>query len=123
MLIEFSIIPLGGDPHISEEIAEAMKVLDTSGLPYQLTPSATCIEGDWDEVLPVVRLCHARVRAMSPHVMTFLKIEDDENEHDKLSKNVLSVEEKVGHPLKREEARPSSPVIPETELTDVKTHT
>jgi uncharacterized protein (TIGR00106 family) len=96
MLIEFSIIPLGRDPHISEEIAEALRVLDEAGLPYQLTPSATCVEGEWDTVMPVIRRCHARVRELSPHVITSIKIEDD-GEDNKLLQNVTSVEEKLGH--------------------------
>jgi len=32
----------------SKEIAEVLRIVDDSGLPYQLTPAGTCIEGDWD---------------------------------------------------------------------------
>jgi uncharacterized protein YqgV (UPF0045/DUF77 family) len=39
MLAELSIIPVGEGPHISEQIAIALKFVDASGLPYQLTPS------------------------------------------------------------------------------------
>jgi uncharacterized protein (TIGR00106 family) len=98
MLIEFSIVPLGKDPHISDEIAEALKVLEEAGLRYQLTPSATCVEGEWEEVLPVLRRCHARVRELSPHVITTIKIEDDADGVDKLQRNVASVNEKLGRP-------------------------
>ncbi|HXG64366.1 MAG TPA: MTH1187 family thiamine-binding protein [Blastocatellia bacterium] len=101
MLVELSITPLGGDPHISDEIAEALKLIDASGLPYQLTPSATCIEGEWDEVMALVRQCHDRVREKSPHVITTIKIEDEEGATGKLTQNVASVEKKVGHALRR----------------------
>lgn len=101
MLVELSIIPLGGDTHVSGEIAEALKIVDASGLPYLLTPSATCIEGDWDEVMTLVRRCHDRVRELTPHVITMVKIEDEEGARDKLTRNVASVEEKVGRTLKR----------------------
>lgn len=97
MLIEFGVFPLGSDPHISEEIAEALKVLDDAGLNYQLTPSATCIEGDWEQVMPVIRRCHARVRELAPHVITTIRIEDDADGGNKLLENVTSVEEKLGH--------------------------
>lgn len=102
MLIEFRIIPLGGDPHTSEEIAEALRVLEDSGLPYRLTPSATCIEGEWDVVMPVLQRCHERVRELSPHVITTINIEDDEDGENKLDRNVASVEEKLGHPAGQE---------------------
>jgi uncharacterized protein (TIGR00106 family) len=101
MLVELSIIPLGGDTHLSDEIAEALKIIDASGLPYQLTPAGTCIEGEWDEVIPLIRQCHNRVREMSPHVITMIKIEDDQGKRDKLTRNVASVEEKVGRKLGR----------------------
>lgn len=78
MLAELSIIPVGEGTHISEQIAIALKFVDASGLPYQLTPSGTCIEGEWDQVMSVIRQCHERVRSISPHVMTLIKIEEDE---------------------------------------------
>jgi uncharacterized protein (TIGR00106 family) len=99
MLVELSIIPLGKGPHLSEQIAEAVKIIDKSGLPYQLTPSGTCIEGEWDAVMAVVRDCHNRIRETSSHVMTTIRIEDDAGERDKLHRNITSVAEKVGHQL------------------------
>ena len=102
MLVELAIIPVGGDAHLSDELATALEVVHASGLPYQLTPSGTCIEGEWDEVMSTVRRCHARVREHSSHVVTMIKIEDDGDAHDKLRRNVTSIEEKVGHPLGRE---------------------
>ena len=52
MLAELTIIPLGRGQHISSAIAPAISLIETSGLPFQLTPSGTCIEGDWDRVMP-----------------------------------------------------------------------
>ena len=99
MLFELSIIPLGG-AHISGEIAEALKIIDKSGLPFQLTPTGTCLEGEWDEVMPILRQCHGRVRQLSPHLVTFIKIEDKAG-RDLLHHNVESVEAKLGHTLQR----------------------
>ena len=101
MLVEFSIIPIGSDAHTSEELAEALKLVDASGLPYQLNPAGTCVEGDWDEVLQLVHRCHQRVREKASHVVTMVKIEDDAGERGKLHRNVASVEEKAGRPLQR----------------------
>lgn len=96
MLFDLSIIPIGKNVHLSSEIAEALKIVSESGLPYILTPTGTCIEGEWDDVLNVIRNCHDRVRQLSPHVMTMIKIEDDEGDHEKLKHNVESVAEKAG---------------------------
>ena len=105
MLAELSIIPIGNSEHLSGELAKILKLVDESGLPYQLTPSGTCIEGEWDDLMPLIRQCHERARKASPHVVTLIKLEDDEGEPHKLTRNVASIEEKIGHPLKNTETR------------------
>ena len=96
MLVEFSIIPVGGDARTSGLLAEALKLVSESGLPYQLTPTGTCVEGGWEDVMAVVRRCHERVRRDVSHVVTTIKVEDDAGETGKLARNVTSVEEKAG---------------------------
>lgn len=119
MLAELAIIPLGRGTHLSTEIAAILEVVDASGLPYQLTPAGTCIEGEWDEVMAVVRRCHEKARSISPHVITTLRIDDEEDGREKLVHNVDAVERKVGHPLRRLE-RKAAPVrtADATGLTD-----
>ncbi|MFP4416166.1 MAG: MTH1187 family thiamine-binding protein [Chitinivibrionales bacterium] len=95
MLAELSIIPLGEGVHISNELARVVKIIKGSGLSYQLTPSGTCLEGNWDEVITTIRLCHEAVRENSSHVITTIKIEDEQGENNKLVRNIASVEEKV----------------------------
>lgn len=99
MLFEFSVMPIGGGEHLSGVVAEIVKQIEISGLEYQLTPSATCVEGDWDVVMPVLQECHELAKQHSPHVITLIKIEDDPGETNKLSRNLRSVEEQAGHPL------------------------
>jgi len=103
MLAELSIMPLGGDTHTSDKLAEVLKLIDAFGLPYQLTPTGTCIEGEWGELMELIHECHNRVRAKSPHVITLIKIEDDEGQKNKLTRNVVSVEQKVGRKLQKVE--------------------
>ncbi len=101
MLIGLSIIPLRGGEHASDELVKVLRLVDESGLAYQLTPTATCIEGTWDEVMPLVLRCHERVREMSAHVVTTIKIEDEEGATNKLTSNVRSIEERIGRKLGR----------------------
>ena len=99
MLFEVSVIPVGGDTHMSDELGDVLSVIDRSGLPYQLGPGSTCIEAEWDEAIALVRDCHREARRKSKHVITLVKIEDDEGESGKLLSNVTSVEEKAKRPL------------------------
>jgi uncharacterized protein (TIGR00106 family) len=110
MLFELSVIPLGGDIHISDELAEVLKVVERSGLRYQLGPTSTSIEGEWDEVMGTIRECHRAARRASKHVITLIKVEDDEGERNKLEDNVESVEEKADRPLETAEAK-AAPVV------------
>jgi uncharacterized protein (TIGR00106 family) len=101
MLIELSINPLGRGTHLSHDLAEVLKIIDESGLKYCLTPLGTCIEGDWDEVMALVKRCHEQARTRSKHVMTTVRIEDEAGAADKLIENITSVERAVGHQLRR----------------------
>ena len=100
-MFELSVHPLSTSSHLSAGIAEAVKMIDESGLPYLLTPSSTCIEGSWDEVMPVLRACHERLREKYPHVITHIRIDDDSDSSNKLADNIASVESKAGRTLRK----------------------
>ena len=105
MLVELSINPLGRGTHISRDLAEVLKMIDESGLSYCLTPSGTCIEGGWDEVMALVKQCHDRARSVSSHVVTTLSIEDEEGVTDKLNENIAGVERAAGRPFRHAAGR------------------
>lgn len=100
MLVELSINFLGRGSHLSKDLAEILKIIDDSGIRYCLTPSGTCIEGDWDEVMALVKLCHERARTLSSHVLTTIRVEDEEGATDKLNENIVSLERAAERPLK-----------------------
>ena len=104
MLAELIVVPLGTGTSHRDELAEVLKIIDESGLAYQLTPSGTCIEGKWDDVMCVVRQCHDHARSVSTHVLTTITIDDERGAHDKLTSNVASLEEKLGRKLQRVKA-------------------
>lgn len=95
MLFELSIIPIGSQEHISKDIARAVRIIDEAGLPYEITPSGTCIEGDWSAVMPVIERCHTAVREETGHIVTMVKIEDDLTAKDQLRTNVGSVKDQL----------------------------
>jgi uncharacterized protein (TIGR00106 family) len=57
MIVAFSVSPSGGDPDggVSEAVARAVKVVRESGLPNSTNAMFTNIEGEWDEVMDVVK--------------------------------------------------------------------
>ncbi|MEW6128344.1 MAG: MTH1187 family thiamine-binding protein [Acidobacteriota bacterium] len=100
MLVELSVFPLGRDTHLSGELGKILKIVDESGLPYLLTPSGTCIEGNWDDVMMLIKRCHEEARSYSSHVMTSIRVEDEEGASNKLTENITSVERVAGRRLK-----------------------
>jgi uncharacterized protein (TIGR00106 family) len=57
MIVAFSVSPSGGEPDggVSEAVAKAVKVVRDSGLPNSTNAMFTNVEGEWDEVMDVVK--------------------------------------------------------------------
>ncbi|MFL0506663.1 MTH1187 family thiamine-binding protein [Ureibacillus sp. 179-F W5.1 NHS] len=54
-LVAVAIAPFGVGDELAEEVAEVVKVIRESGLPNRTTSMFTEIEGEWDEVMKVVK--------------------------------------------------------------------
>ena len=61
MLLEFSMSPLGKGESVGEYVAKSLEIIDHSGIPYRLNPMGTVLEGEWDQVLGVVKQCLERM--------------------------------------------------------------
>ena len=75
MIVAFSISPSTGDDtgSVSEAVAAAVRVVRESGLPNETNSMFTNIEGEWDEVMAVVKKAVDVVAAVSPRVGLVLK--------------------------------------------------
>jgi uncharacterized protein (TIGR00106 family) len=75
MLVAISISPSGGDETggVSASVAEAVRVIRESGLPHETNAMFTNIEGEWDEVMDVVKRAVFAVAETSPRVGLVLK--------------------------------------------------
>ena len=73
MIVAFSVSPTGGDASVGAAVAEAIRVVRASGLPNETNAMFTNIEGDWDEVMAVVKRAVDVVAAASPRVSLVLK--------------------------------------------------
>jgi uncharacterized protein (TIGR00106 family) len=75
MIVAFSISPAGSDETggVAASVAEAVRVVRASGLPHETNSMFTNIEGEWDEVMAVVKQAVDAVAAHSPRVALVLK--------------------------------------------------
>jgi uncharacterized protein (TIGR00106 family) len=55
MLVAFSVAPLGTGDSVTQAVADAVRIVRESGLPNRTDAMFTTIEGEWDEVMDVVK--------------------------------------------------------------------
>ena len=58
---------------VSEAVAEPVRVVRESGLPHETNAMFTNIEGEWDEVISVIKRAVDEVAERSPRVSLVLK--------------------------------------------------
>ncbi|GLW62927.1 UPF0045 protein [Actinomadura rubrobrunea] len=73
MLVAFSVTPLGVGENVGELVAEAVRVVRASGLPNRTDAMFTTVEGEWDEVMAVVKAATDAVAARAPRVSVVIK--------------------------------------------------
>jgi len=90
MLVAFSITPLGVGEGVGAQVAEAVRVVRDSGLPNHTDAMFTTVEGEWDEVMDVVRRACEAVDA--PRVGLVLKADIRPGVTDAMTSKVATVE-------------------------------
>ena len=75
MIVAFSLSPMSSDPtgSVTGAVAAAVRVVRESGLPNQTNAMFTNVEGEWDEVMAVVKRAVDVVAEVSPRVGLVLK--------------------------------------------------
>jgi uncharacterized protein (TIGR00106 family) len=99
VLVEFSMTPLDKGESVGAYVARSLDIVDRSGLPYQLTPMGTIIEGDWADVMAVVTACFETMRADCRRVSTQIRIDYRAGPGGRLHSKVDSVQSKLGRKL------------------------
>lgn len=90
MLVAFSVTPLGVGEHVGRHVTEAVRVVRESGLPNRTDSMFTTIEGEWDEVMAVVKRAIDAVDA--PRVSLTLKADFHPGVTDALHSKIETVE-------------------------------
>ena len=100
VLLEFSMSPLGKGESVGEYVSRSLDIIDRSGVDYRLNPMGTVLEGDWDEVLSVVRQCLERMRKDCNRICCTIKMDYRKGYSGRLSSKVASVEKHLKRKLK-----------------------
>ena len=100
-LVEFSMFPTEQTQSKSAFVARVLDIVDRSGLPYQLTPMGTIIEGETvAEVLAVIDEAYRELQKDCGRIYSSIKIDWRDSTMGRLEHKVSSVEAKLGRHLR-----------------------
>ena len=106
MLADFAVIPMGVGDGVKYLIAEALAIVDQSGLSYKFGAMHTTIEGESDRVMDVEQHRAATVACWSwwyRRVLTNIAIDDRKGATGRLEGKVREVEQVLGKLLRMPE--------------------
>jgi len=101
MIVEFSVVPVGQGEELARLVAGIVDIIDRSGLSYRLTAMGTIVEGEWDDVLALIKECHRAMRRQAGRVLTHIAIDDRDGARDRLRGKVEDVEKILGRDLRK----------------------
>ena len=101
MIAQFSIVPLGAGASVSSYVAKVIKIVDESQLPYRFHAMGTIVEGEWDQIMNLIKKCRDTLMNEVERVIIDIKIDDRKGTTGRIEQKIKSVEEKLGRSLKK----------------------
>ncbi len=96
MIAAFSVTPMGVGESVGELVADAVRIVRESGLPNETNAMFTNIEGDWDDVMDVIRRCVDSVAERAPRVSVVIKIDHRRGVEGAMQRKVDEIERRLG---------------------------
>ncbi|MEO5672441.1 MAG: MTH1187 family thiamine-binding protein [Ramlibacter sp.] len=101
VLLEFSMSPHGQGESLSAHVARILDVIDKSGVPYQLTPMGTILEGEWEHVMGVVTACFKALATDCARIGVNLKVDYRAGPDSRMRSKIDKVEAHLGRELRK----------------------
>jgi uncharacterized protein (TIGR00106 family) len=75
MIAAFSVTPLGAGESVGAVVAECVRIVRESGLPNETNAMFTNVEGDWDQVMSLLKACVDKAAEAAPRVSVVVKMD------------------------------------------------
>jgi len=95
MIADFSIAPIGAGESLSRHVALAFEVIESSGVSFEHHAMGTNLEGNWDEVMGVIKACRDKMLETSGRISLSIKIDDRTGARSQLNRKVDSARRKM----------------------------
>jgi uncharacterized protein (TIGR00106 family) len=89
------VTPVGAGESVSSAVADAVRLVRESGLPNETNAMFTNVEGDWDEIMALIKACVTKVAEAPPRVSVVIKIDHRPGVTDALQAKVRAVEDRL----------------------------
>ncbi len=91
-IVGFTLVPLGAGISVSPYVAAIERVLEQSGLTFEVNANSTNIEGEWNEVFAVLERCHETVHAEgAPRIHTCVQVGTRTDRSQRMAEKLESV--------------------------------
>jgi uncharacterized protein (TIGR00106 family) len=96
-LLEISIVPVGTDsPSFSSQVIDEVRVIEEKDLKYEVTPTATVLEGGIDDLWEAAREMHQKALEVGPdRIVTNISIDHRTDEQMDIDQQVDKVEKQL----------------------------
>jgi uncharacterized protein (TIGR00106 family) len=95
VIVDFSIFPVGKGESVSKEVARAAALIRQRGLPHTMGPMGTSVEGEWEEVMDLVRDCFYEMKKECGRIYMTIKVDYRKGKEGRLTGKVKSLKEKM----------------------------
>nr|CRH05808.1 Conserved protein of unknown function [Candidatus Magnetococcus massalia] len=99
VLVEFSMTPLDKGESVSKYVARSLDIISSSGISYKLGPMGTCVEGEWDEVMAVVKDCYEKMSSDCDRISISIKADARKGKDGRLEGKIKSIQDKLGREI------------------------
>ncbi|MBZ4687222.1 MAG: hypothetical protein PWQ96_835 [Clostridia bacterium] len=96
-LLEISVVPVGTNTaSFSSHVSDAVRLIKQRGLKYQITPTATVIEGNLDQLMEVAKEIHQKAIANGVNrAITNITIDDRTDKKLDMNQQVQIVQQSL----------------------------
>lgn len=101
MLLEFSTFPIGSGESLSKDVARVIDIIEKSGLPHKTHAMGTVVEGEWDDLLSLVKMCHFALADEHNRVETRIVIDDRRDASGRIKGKIDSIEGHLGREINK----------------------
>ena len=100
VLLEFSMSPMDKGESVSSYVSRSLAIISESNVNYRLNPMGTVLEGEWDEVMGVVKQCYETMRSDCKRITCAIKIDYRAGKKGRIESKMASIETRLGKKLR-----------------------